>query len=280
MIFLEGDLSQAESKVLFMLTGDPEMQRLARLPSWEWDGHTENMVIVGLMPSLADAMKLKAENPKEFKKRRHVGKTVSHGAQRDMRGARLSGNILKELDMSVTPEQCDLYLANYHKRYPTIRGNYFRDIRRCLMRDKLLVNTWGRRWDVRYDRLDDDLFREGYSFLPQSEVADHMNQRGVIPVYRYVKDLLGHPPNLQCHDSLLVSVPPQHAYDVAVFMRKSLERPILLAGQKLVIPVEFKLGLNWGASEKLQEGHEFARLPSREEFTEIAMALEAKRVAG
>lgn len=276
MIFLEADLSQAESRVVFMLCDDPEMRRLARLPSYEYDGHTENVVTVGLAASLAELEQLAKVDPKGFKKKRHLGKIVSHGAQRDMRGAKLSGNILKELDISITPEKCDIYLANYHAKYPAIRNTYFRDIRRLLMRDKMLVNSFGRRWDVRYDRLEDELFREGYSFLPQSEVADHMNQRGTIPTYHFVKSLLGWPPNVQVHDSLLISTPAWAAYDIAQFIESALAKPLLLAGHRLVIPVEFKLGVNWGADEKKGEGHEFKRLPSRAEFTEIAMALEEK----
>jgi hypothetical protein len=45
-----------------------------------------------------------------------------------------------------------------------------------------------------------------------------------------------------------------------------------------VIPVEFKLGLNWGASEAAGEGYEFKRLPSREEFTGRALELERRRL--
>jgi hypothetical protein len=42
MIFLEGDLSQIESRIVFLFTGDPELVRLAKLHSTEYDGHTEN----------------------------------------------------------------------------------------------------------------------------------------------------------------------------------------------------------------------------------------------
>ena len=99
MIFLEADLSQAESRVVFMLTGDPELVRLARLPSWEYDGHSENAKdILGAKPTDPD-----------WKQKRHVGKIVSHGAQRAMQGLRLSDSILKELGVFISPEKCDGY---------------------------------------------------------------------------------------------------------------------------------------------------------------------------
>lgn len=270
MIFLEADLSQAESRVVFMLTEDPELQRLATLPSWEYDAHSEN----------AKAILGAKESDPDWKRKRHIGKITSHGAQRDMRGAKLSGSILKELDILISPEKCDDYINAYHRSKPAIKGTYFRGIRRLVMRDKMLVNSWGRQIDFRYDRLDEDLFRQAYSFLPQSEVADLLNQRGLLPTWLYVKSMFGYPPNVQVHDSLLVSVMPTDAYDLARFIQSSLGHPLMLAGQKLIIPVEFKLGLNWGASEKLKEGFEFKRLPTREEFTTIAWELETRRVNG
>lgn len=259
-------MSQAESRVVFMLTGDKELVRLARLPSWEYDGHSENAKqILGAKPTDPD-----------WKQKRHVGKMTSHGAQRDMRGLRLSDSILKELGVFISADKCDEFLGVYHRRYPAIRGSYFRDIRRLCMRDKCLVNSWGRRWDIRYDRIDDELYRQAYSFLPQSEVADLLNQWGLVPTYHYLKSLYNRPPNVQVHDSLLLSVHGEDAYDIAEFIKSSLEKPRLYAGNTLVIPVEFKIGVNWGASEKLGEGFEFKRLPSREEFTEKAMLLEGK----
>lgn len=267
MIFLEADLSQAESRVVFMLTQDPEMRRLAKLPSWEYDAHSDN----------AKSILGAKETDPDWKKSRHVGKITSHGAQRDMRGAKLSGSILKEIDLLISPEKCDSYIQAYHNRFPAIKGVYFRETRKLVMRDKMLVNSWGRQIDFLYDRLDDELFRQAYSFIPQSEVADLLNQRGLLPTWMYVKSRFGYPLNVQVHDSLLMSLRPEDCYDTARFLQQQLERPLLLAGDKLIIPVEFKLGINWGASEKLREGHEFKRLPSREHFTEVAMDLERRR---
>lgn len=270
MIFLEADLSQAESRVVFMLTQDPELRRLAKLPSWEYDAHSENAKdILGAKPTDPD-----------WKIKRHVGKITSHGAQRDMRGAMLSGNILKELDLLISPEKCDSYISAYHAKKPAIRGSYFLNIRKLVMRDKMLVNSWGRAIDFRYDRIDDELFRQAYSFLPQSEVADLLNQRGLYPTWMYMRSSFNRPPNVQVHDSLLCSIEPEEAYDLAVFIQQSLEKPLLLGGDRLIIPVEFKLGINWGASEKFKEGVEFKRLPQRSTFTDIARELDSRRVYG
>ena len=260
-----------------MLTGDPELVKLARLPSWEWDGHSANAALLFHGDDVAKFKAFQKSDPKQAKLQRDIGKKTSHGAQRDMRGLRMSDTILKDSGLFVSPEACDKYLGIYHRRYPAIRGSYFRDIRRLCMRDKCLVNSWGRCWDIRWDRIDDELYRQAYSFLPQSEVADLLNQWGLIPTYYYMTSLYNRPPNVQVHDSLLLSVHAADAYDVALFVKDSLERPRLYAGNKLVIPVEFKIGVNWGADEKLHDGFEFKRFPTRDEFTEKAMMLEGRR---
>lgn len=256
-----------------MLSGDPELAKLAMLRSSEWDGHTANAAMI-FGVSEAD---LRAAP--DYKMKRHVGKVTSHGAQRDMRGDRLSGSILKELNVLISPDKCNQFIERYHARYPAIRGGYFREIKKRMMRDRCLVNSWGRVMDFKYDRLEDSLYREAYSFLPQSECADLMNQWGLWPVYTYMKSMLGYPPNVQVHDSLLCSVKAEDAYDLAAFIKGSLERPRLIAGRQLLVPVEFKIGINWSASEKLKEGMEFKELPSREEFTDVAMMLERRKNA-
>lgn len=278
MIFLEADLSQIESRVVFLLTGDPEMARLACLPSYEYDGHTENIMTVGLVKDAKTLAAIKAADPAEFKRMRHVGKITSHGAQRDMRGAKLSGTILKELEVLVSAEKCDEYLQNYHNKYPLIRNGYFRETRKLVMRDRMLVNSWGRQMDFRWDRLDDELFRQAYNFVPQSENADLMNQRGVKPAAAWCRGESGASLNVQVHDSMLFSVTPANAYSLARFVEKQLSQPLLIGGTVFRPFVEFKLGLNWAADEKAGEGFEFKKLPSREEFFAKADWLDRNRI--
>lgn len=271
MIFLEADLSQAESREVFMLSGDPELIRLANLRSSEYDGHSSNAAMIFGVSEEA----LKSDP--QFKQKRHMGKITSHGAQRDMRGERLSGSTLKELNILISPDKCNQFLERYHARYPAIRGGYFLEIKKRMMRDRCLVNSWGRVMDFKYDRLEEELYRQAYSFLPQSECADLMNQWGLWPTYTYMKSMFDYPPNVQVHDSLLCSVKAEDAYDLAVFIKGSLERPRLIGGRQLLIPVEFKMGINWAASEKLKEGIEFKELPSCDDFTDVAMTLEKER---
>lgn len=276
MIWFEVDLSQIESRIVYMLTGDPELVRLAQAAPWEFDQHTYNASIIYNVPeqSIKDALKLEKSDPraKRAKEQRYTAKKTVHGAQRDMQGKRLADTMLLD-GVHVTVPQCDGYLETYHARFPAIRDVYFKNIRRMLMRDRLIVSTWGRRFDARYDRLEPELFRQGYSFLPQAENADHLNQHGLLPLYWYLKALERRPPGLQVHDSLAGSCEPANAYDVLVYTKQHLEVPILLAGNVLRPYVEFKLGTTWEAE------YEWKRLPSREEVTQIAYELDKKAKA-
>lgn len=272
-IFLEADLSQIESRIVYILTGDPELVKLAQSKPWEFDQHTFNAAIIYKIDErvLKLDLKLDKKDPRRIRasEQRYVAKRTVHGAQRDMRGKRLHEQLLLD-DRHVPIPECDAMLEVYHSRFPAIRNVYFRDVRRMVMRDKMLVNSWGRRLDLRYDRLDDELFRQAYSFLPQAENADWLNQHGLIPLHMYLKSLYNRPPNVQVHDSLLASVLPRDAYDVAKFIKANLEQRMLLGGSILVPYAEFKLGSSWEAE------YEFKQLPGEAEFTEIAFEVARK----
>ena len=138
--------------------------------------------------------------------------------------------------------------------------------RREVLLSRALTNCWGRMIDFTYERLSEDLFRRSYAFRPQSELSDLLNQYGFIPAARYLRETGYGRINLHEHDSLVMSVKPEHAYDVACFVRKSLERPVRYSGIELMIPIEVKVGKSWGGM------HEWKKFPSRKEFEEVAFA--------
>jgi len=259
-IFLEADLSQAESKVVYVLSGDPELIRLAQLPSWEFDQHTYNAAqIFGI--SEKDVTKAQ----------RDFGKKTVHGAQRGLRGKKMSDGLLKD-GYVVDSVECDAKLDRYLKKFDIER--YFKWVRKQMAMRRRLQNSWGRIWDITHERFGDDLFRRGYSFLPQSEVADLLNMWGLNPTVKlldcpkYSKfDVLPARVCAQIHDAILVSTPPDEAYDIATFIQKSLERPRIYFGDTkhgvpLTIGVEFKIGTSWKGT------YSFKRLPSRDEFND------------
>lgn len=256
-VMLQCDLSQAESRVVFALSGDARLIELARAKPWDYDAHTENARVLFRKRDVT-------------KDERQIGKVVSHGAQRGMGGRKLAGSVLKHLGVALTERECDRFIERYLATYPGIES-YFATIRKDVMRHRALMNTWGRQitWD--YDALEDSLYREAYSWLPQSEVGQLMNEWGFLALDAQLQ--AGRWPgaaiNNLGHDSLLASVWPRQAYEIALYLRDSLERPRVYRGCELSIPLEYQLGRNW------QMQTDFKRLPERDEFTAAAEALAA-----
>jgi uracil-DNA glycosylase family 4 len=253
-VLVEVDLSQAESRVVYVLTGDPELIRLARTPPWVFDVHRRN---AGIIFRVAESQ-VTADQ-------RYLGKRAVHASHYGMRGGKLSEVLL--LDGVVeTPEACDRMIEAYLAAHPAI-VEWQRRVRRRLLEEHCLTTTWGRLLDfgelAAAKRLDDEAFRQGYAFQPQSEVADLLNQYGLIPFSR-VAEGFGAALRLQVHDALVVSCPPALAWAVAEWLRGSLERPRRYGGVELTIPVDVKIGRTWGTMRA------FGRPPTRREFEQAA----------
>lgn len=256
-IFVRVDLSQVEDRVVKMATRQPRMVELANLRPNIYDVHTDNACdILGI--GFSDVTK----------EQRYLAKRVVHAAERGMRGKHLSEVLLKD-DYVYSPKRCQGLLDKFLKKNWEIRDFYFPFVRETLIRDKGLVNSWGRVWDVTYEDFDDDLYRRAYSFWPQSEDTDLLNQWGLKPVHNYIKEYnMQSRINIQIHDEVILSCPPEEAYSIASFLVKSLERPRVLWGSELRVPCCVTVGMNWA-----DDRYEFKALPKKEEFEKCVQAL-------
>jgi uracil-DNA glycosylase family 4 len=265
-VLLAFDLSNVEGRFCHLFTQDSEMIRLARLRSTEWDGHKFTAVVVGLAKDVESVTR----------PGRQISKSITHGAQRSMQGVRLSETLMREaLDEEGnwneafirTPEECDELLEKWHRAFPPVR-QWHRRVRRTVRDTRRLLNPWGRIWDVRYEDMNDDLYRRAYSWLLQSSCADLMNTQGFIPLWRWLRtEGMQSRIMLHEHDELVCSCPLSEVYDVAQFARDHLEAPITYQGEALSIPVEFKVGSSWG------ETKEWSELPSRSDLEVYARSL-------
>ena len=256
-VFIKVDLSQIEDRVVKMLTGSDRLVKLANLRPAEFDAHTYNASRIFKI-STADVSK----------DQRYLGKKAVHGAQRGMTGDKLSNELLADEDapLVVSPGECqkmiDAYLEDHHE----IRDTYFPGIRKEMWDNKCLTNSWGRVWNIgEFAEFDDDLYRRGYSFKPQSENADLLNQWGLLEAFTFIKiNKLKTRINLQVHDEIICSCPPEEAYDVASFVVRSLEQPRYYLGNPLVVPAEVTVARNWKDSE-----FEFKSMPDRRKFEKV-----------
>jgi len=140
-------------------------------------------------------------------------------------------------------------VESYHRVYPGIR-QWHATIRDSINKDRRLTNCVGRTRTF-VERWGEDLFKEAYSFIPQSTVADILNDRGVVYIYEnagprgdfHYVDLIN-----QVHDSLVFQYPIREGIvslaHVLYEIKKSLESPIKWGVRTFSIPVEIKVGLN------------------------------------
>lgn len=248
-VILEVDLSQAEWRVVAALTRDAELIRLANSRPSEFDIHKHNATLI--FGGTASAV---------TKDQRYLAKRACHAADYGMQAKKLQEILLMD-GVVRTENECKSMIEAYFRACPAIPA-WQRAVRAQVMRHRALTNSWGRRILFTHDRLDDELYRLAYAWRPSSEVADLLNQYGVIPAHK--ANLKA---QLQVHDALYIGVQPEDAYDAARTLQQNLERPRSYDGIDLTIPCTFTLHDTWGS------GVEYHELPTREKFTEDARRL-------
>lgn len=273
-IWWEIDGSQVELRLdllyAYMLTGNKELHRRAWAKPWELDQHTET------------AAKTFKKDPKDVTPdERYLGKKTNHAAWREMTGQKFSDELLKDAGMVVTKQEAQGWLDDYKAAFPEML-EFFRQVRLEILRDRKCTNSWGRMLPFTYSRLDDEVYRQGYSFHPQADCADWMNQQGFVPLWGWLRernqqgDFYG-VIHIQGHDSLAGSVRPENAWELASFLVEHLEQEITyripssqgIVEETLVIPATVKVGRNW----KGTGGKEWKQLPGRAEFEEVVYGL-------
>ena len=129
------------------------------------------------------------------------------------------------------------------------------------------MTDWGRILRFDYDRLDNSVYRAGYSFDPQANVADHMNQKGLVPFHWYLADTKAGRINVHAHDALFFSVQPEHAYAATKFLVDSLESSYTYHGTPLVMPCGISMGVSWKGK------YSWKRMPTAAVFNDVVADL-------
>ena len=273
-VMVRCDLSQIEDRICKMYCGTERMIELANRRPEVYDAHVET----------ARAIFKRRDITKE---ERYLSKKVRHGSQRGLRGQRMSETISKDTDGKtfIHPGQCDKMIDKFLELEWEVRDIYFPWVRQRVMDDGVLVNSWGRRLDFRLTkepmttiRIDDDIYREAYSFYMQSECADWTNQYLFIPTYYYMMQRYKKPASAQVHDEVIICVPWKDSYEMAYFMLMAAEQTREIpanTGNYLCVPAEITVGKNWADNR-----FEFKTLPSKQEYEEITYALYRETVLG
>jgi hypothetical protein len=259
-VMLRIDMSQIEHRMCMMYCGTKRTVELANLHPSEYDAHTENA-------------KLIFKKDKVTGQERYLGKKCVHGSERRMGGGRMSESISKDTngELFIHPRQCDKLLRTFYDATPEIEEFYFPFVERQIRDVGMLYDSWGGRLDLKYRRVDNDLYKEGYSWYLQVEAARWTNQYLYLPMSHYMQATYGKPASAQVHDEVIVCVPWEDAYRVArimvMFAQRTREIPAG-SGNLLTVPAEVIVGSNWG-----DKRFEFKKLPGEGEFREIIYPL-------
>lgn len=196
---------------------------------------------------------LSADDPDDHDNERDLSKRTVHANTNGMGAFQFS--IITGLPKRIAAMVQDIY----HSIFPEIRGNYHAGIIAQLKRDRTITNPWG--WPrTFYDIYGPELEREAFAWYPQSTVGI-LNLRtltrccevfaGDVEFKLYKPSVIRHMGldiQLEVHDALGASVEndPVLIRDTVKTMKSIGEYPLVINGETLVIPMDFKVGPSWG----------------------------------
>lgn len=209
---------------------------------------------------------------------RQCGKKSNHGLNYDEGPNTFA--LLNEIEI---PESKRV-IALYHQIYPGIRSNYYPMVQRSLQKDRSLTNCFGRK--VRFmDAWGHDLWKAGYSMLPQSTVVDSLN-KGMVATYHdsWVTRELNVDLLAQVHDSVLMQVPvevvlsPEFA-KLQQLVYNNVSPEITYNAKTFKIATDMKLGLNWGGFHKENNPLGMREVKSLTDIPKVMEALNVQRAS-
>ena len=233
------DLSQAENRVVAYIAPDPLMIK-AFEDGLDIHRQTAGLIFGKKLEDVSDEAGSASIGGGAFSER-FWGKKANHGLNYDLGYKTFS--FLYEI-----PEAEGKFIVEkYHSAYPGVR-QYHAWVRHKLSKDRILENCFGRK-RMFLDRWGDELFKEAYSFIPQSTVADKLNRHGVN--YVYYNQHLFKPIDLlnQVHDSMVWQMDySTYSWEeqarCILLLKQSLESPISWRGTSFTIPVTLEVGVN------------------------------------
>jgi len=236
--FIEADLSQAEARVVAWYAQE---ERLIHLYESNTDIHSHVATIMFGHPV------------KKGMVERQCGKTISHASNYGMGPRKLVDILLKDADVVMEEKEARIRQNRYYQNFPGIKQKFQYDIRMQLKNNRrMIINTFGRKRKFLHP-LGDELFRQAYSHIPQSTVADVVN-KGLINCMSHMH-LFDARVVAQIHDSLLFEFPVTASggefVEFVKVVRQCMTIPMTIHGRELVIPVEFKMGFTWGRMQEI-----------------------------
>lgn len=200
---------------------------------------------------------------------RYGGKRTNHGTSYGMKAARFAQSVNKESDkppyLIISVAQARKFQNLWHGYYTNVKNEFWGGIQEQLGKNRTLENYYGFPRQF-WGPWGDELFKEGYAFVPQSTVAAHFNGAlqpgneipgGLLEIQRRVIESSANRGGEikiinQSHDSCMLEVPQNYGRDILEECGEILYRPIIIKGEECWIPVDGEIGERWGEMEKVK----------------------------
>lgn len=256
--FVQADSSQAEARVVALLADDEDTLRMydehdihALTASWFFGG------------SESDYSKkiLGYEHPIRF-----AGKTLRHaghlGAGKRRASIELNTQARKyKIPIQISEAVAENALKIFHLKSPKVQSVFQAGVIEAIKRNRQLIAPLPYGVDAPmggkrtfYERHGEDLFRQGFSYLPQRAVSDNTKAAAIrikerIPLIKIV---------MEAHDALMFSIPISKKMEWIPIIKEEMERPIdfsqcTLRRHPLIIPCDIEVGKNYMDMSKFKD---------------------------
>lgn len=224
--FFDTDLSKADLRIVTWEADEKEMKAMLREGR---DPYVESAREFYHDPTISKIRADGSENPKY-----RMFKSFSHGSNYGGSPTGLSRRL------GLTVHEAEKTQRWYFGRYPRIL-EWHKRVQEQLRTKHFVENIFGYR-RYYFDRIDDDLFRQAYAWIPQSSIAILINHiwMNLWENYRHIWVLM------QVHDSLCGEF-PTHQKDKCLAELAEAARVELPYDDPLIIPVGIKTSeKSWG----------------------------------
>lgn len=242
-VFIERDYSQAEARIVALLSDDAETLEL--FDTHDIHSLTSTWIYGG------EESDIRANHEDQ----RFIGKTTRHAGNYGEGKRRLMLNANADatkfgIPVQISEKEAGRILDVFHKKTPKIRGVFQKEVRDIVQKDRTLWNPYGRMRQF-FGVLKDT---EAYAQIPQSTVPDSLRMAGLrlkdkYPWLRFV---------LEKHDSFTWIVPENKVDEVLRITKEEMEvsidfRYCSLSRGKIIIPTEAKIGTRLSELKKAKE---------------------------
>ncbi len=237
-IFVEVDLSGAEARVDRVLSGQYNLDIFDNPGIHKYTG----ALVYGCEPS-----DIKKNVFVDGVDRYFTAKQVRHAGERGIAAGTLASMLL------ITKPEAQLLLTKFHKGEPQVQEVFHRDVIRIVRETRLLEMPNGR-FRLFFNRMDDSLFREAISTVPQAVVSD-------ITKFSFIQTSAENPNAIMLseqHDGQLWECKKGEEEKLYTDIKRNVEVPTdfrkgsLKHNYVLVIPAEIEVGENWANMKEVK----------------------------